>query len=338
MIEKVVYHNFKVLKAAELKLQRFNVIAGPSGSGKTTLLRSFLQMGQLADEEMNAGGWMQGEKEAPLVCESDLRIYWNRGKDVVTIRLPCVEGYHAEELEMSHADDTPLTIEERRELWQELSAVDMISLEARYLGQASQKEGVCQMGVRGEGFSRVLWKMSQQCPDGWERWKQEVIGLLEEFQDVTLRENGEQVELWVETTEGVVLNANQLSQGTLTIMALLSLPFTPNKPSVLCIEEVERGIHPRLLREVRDSLYRLAYPEDYDLTHPPVQIVVTTQSPYFLDLFNEHPEEVVFSSKEKGAGTFKRLSEQPDIDELLKENSIGDLWYSGILGGVPYYR
>lgn len=337
MIERIVYHNYKVLKAAELELRRFNVIAGPNGSGKSTLLHSLLQMGDIANEEINAG-WMNGESEAPLVCESDLRIFWNRGKDVVTIRLPCVEGYHATELEITDAQDQPLSREERSALWGDLASVYLLSLEALYLGQSSSKEGRGQMSIRGEGFSRVLWNMRNECPENWERWEQEVLDLLGEFRKITLRETEEEVELWVETTEGVVLHANQLSQGTLMIMALLSLPFTPHKPSVLCIEEVERGIHPRLLREVRDSLYRLSYPEDYDLDFPPVQIVVTTQSPYFLDLFNEHPEEVVFSSKESGAGSFKRLSEQPDIEELLKESSIGDLWYSGILGGVPYYR
>ena len=33
--------------------------------------------------------------------------------------------------------------------------------------------------------------------------------------------------------------------------------------------------------------------------------------------------------------TFARLSDLPDADEILAGGSLGDIWFSGILGGVP---
>jgi hypothetical protein len=54
-----------------------------------------------------------------------------------------------------------------------------------------------------------------------------------------------------------------------------------------------------------------------------------------LELFKDHPEEVVLAHKRGNAATFERLSERADIRELLRETNLGDLWYSGILGGVP---
>jgi energy-coupling factor transporter ATP-binding protein EcfA2 len=56
---------------------------------------------------------------------------------------------------------------------------------------------------------------------------------------------------------------------------------------------------------------------------------------YLLDQFKEHPEEVVLASKHGRAATFERLSDRADLLELMKEAHLGDLWYSGILGGVP---
>jgi hypothetical protein len=67
----------------------------------------------------------------------------------------------------------------------------------------------------------------------------------------------------------------------------------------------------------------------------PVQVITTTHSPYFLDQFREHPEEVVLASKHGSEATFERLSDRTDILDLMKETHLGDLWYSGILGGVP---
>ena len=111
--------------------------------------------------------------------------------------------------------------------------------------------------------------------------------------------------------------------------------FDPAPPSVLCIEEIDRGIHPRLLREVRDALYRLSHPTSFGLTRKPVQIVATTHSPYLLDLFRDHPEEIVIMQKHGTVARFERLTDRADCAELLREGSLGDMWFSGILGGVP---
>jgi predicted ATPase len=116
---------------------------------------------------------------------------------------------------------------------------------------------------------------------------------------------------------------------------VLALAFDPEPPAILCIEEIDRGIHPRLLREVRDALYRLSYPQSFGLSQRPVQIVATTHSPYLLDLFRDHPEEVVLANKRGTEAQFQRLADRPDIAELLREGSLGDMWFSGILGGVP---
>ena len=67
----------------------------------------------------------------------------------------------------------------------------------------------------------------------------------------------------------------------------------------------------------------------------PVQVIATTHSPYFLDLFKDHPEEIVICEKTGQGVEFKRLSELPHIDEILGDAPLGDAWYTGILGGVP---
>jgi predicted ATPase len=86
---------------------------------------------------------------------------------------------------------------------------------------------------------------------------------------------------------------------------------------------------------VRDALYRLSYPQDAGEKRAPVQVIATTHSPYLLDLFKDHPEEVVLADKQGNAASFTRLSERADLMELMQEAHLGDLWYSGILGSVP---
>ena len=64
-------------------------------------------------------------------------------------------------------------------------------------------------------------------------------------------------------------------------------------------------------------------------------MIATTHSPYFLDLFKDHPEEIVICEKVAQGVQFKRVSDLPNMDEILSGAPLGEIWYSGILGGVP---
>jgi hypothetical protein len=79
----------------------------------------------------------------------------------------------------------------------------------------------------------------------------------------------------------------------------------------------------------------LSYPENYDEGREPVQVVATTHSPYLLDLYRDYPEHIVIADKTEQGARFERLSDQPHIDEILRDSHLGDVWYTGVLGGVP---
>jgi predicted ATPase len=68
-----------------------------------------------------------------------------------------------------------------------------------------------------------------------------------------------------------------LSTGTLRLVALLALLRHPKPPSLLCVEEIENGLDPRTIQLVVNELVNAA---DSGRT----QIMVTTHSPYLLDL------------------------------------------------------
>ena len=132
-----------------------------------------------------------------------------------------------------------------------------------------------------------------------------------------------------------MIKASDLSQGTLIALALLTIAYLPEPPSIVCLEEPDHGLHPRLLRDVRDALYRLAYPEGSKEKREPVQVIATTHNPYFLDLFREHPDEIVIAEKVGLEAKFTRLSDRKDLEEILGDAPLSEVWYSGVLGGVP---
>jgi predicted ATPase len=134
--------------------------------------------------------------------------------------------------------------------------------------------------------------------------------------------------------------ADELSEGTLYFLALLSIVNQPNPPKLLLLEEPEKGIHPRRIREVMDFIFRLAEEKD-------VQIILTTHNEHVLDDFATRPEAVfVFDKDEEGTTYVKNLQREiiEPINEYNKSLGLGciDLtsnlsenWLYGLLGGVP---
>ena len=194
-----------------------------------------------------------------------------------------------------------------------------------------------ELASNGGNLAAVLAARREAAPADFAALEAEFQRVMPEFSGLEPRAaGGERFELGLRLAgDETVISGDRVSQGTLYLLAILALAFDPHPPAILCVEEADRGIHPRLLREVRDALYRLSHPAGAGLDRAPVQVVVTTHSPYLLDLFRDHPEEVVLANKTGHAATFERLSDRPDVLEMMKESTLGDLWYSGILGGVP---
>ncbi len=122
-----------------------------------------------------------------------------------------------------------------------------------------------------------------------------------------------------------VLGPQQISDGTLRFLCLATLLHQPVElqPSLILIEEPELGQHPVALVVLAEML-RAASDER--------QVVVATQS---ADLVSElDPDDVVVVDRDGDASTFRRL-DRGDLEDWLKEYSLGDLWKMNIFGGRP---
>ena len=134
--------------------------------------------------------------------------------------------------------------------------------------------------------------------------------------------------------------AEEVSEGVLYFLALLCIVHQPDPPKLLLLEEPEKGIHPRRIREVMDFIFELARLRD-------IQIILTSHSPYVVDHFKDIPECIsIFDRNPETGETLIR-----NADELIKEtnaelaqnglapiaynDSLGEYWVSGFLGGVP---
>lgn len=316
MIEQIEFKNYKVLRDTKLPLSAFTLLVGPNGSGKTTALRAF----QLAASPGN---------------------YPGRALCSVGGYLPVRLSFHWDDL----ADNASTATWERedtagtatQELVDRCMAVQRFDLDANAIAAPVTLTPGIQLGPNGGNLAGVIERIRDSHPERFDTLTSELGRLLPEFDQILFKipQAGQKAFQLRTRKGGHPIDAPDLSQGTLFAVAMLTLAYLPKPPPLVAVEEPNRGIHPRLLRDIHDALYRLSHPAEFGDDRGAVQVIATTHSPYMLDLFCDHPEDVVIASKHGNSATFERLTDQQDIEKILGDSHLGDAWYTGILGGVP---
>ncbi|CAM5338401.1 AAA family ATPase [Streptomyces sp. P9(2023)] len=115
------------------------------------------------------------------------------------------------------------------------------------------------------------------------------------------------------------------SYGTVRLLGLLALLYDPHPPAFTCIEEIDHGLHPQALELVVQRLREAS---------ERTQFIVATHSPALVNRLR--PDEfVVCDRDEEGASIIPALTVR-EVEEIVEESGdqpLGELWFSGVLGG-----
>lgn len=345
MIESVEFQNFKVLRNARLPLGWFTLLVGPNGSGKTTAIQALEAVSQpqpLPPERLASAGSRADKIEVIIRWRREVPGLAGSGPlEVADEELSTRISWYAARYERVFEATGGKKLSESDPLVQptlaKLRRIRAYSLDAKAIAApATDRPGV-ELRLDGGNLAAVLHQIQDQSPEHFQALNEEVGRWLPEFDRITFdwHEDGTK-SLQLRTRQDKHrIGAQDLSQGTLIALAVLTFAYLPNPPSMVCLEEPDRGLHPRLLRRIRDALYRLSYPQKVGESREPTQVLATTHSPYFLDLFREHPEEVVIAQRADTGAFFEPLAKRGDIEEVLEGTQLGEAWYSGVLGGVP---
>jgi predicted ATPase len=335
MIKSIHFQNFKALRDATLPLGPFTLIVGPNGSGKSTAMQAFSFVQRKGKYEyskiVTAGLSEPGDVEVQIT-------------DDVTGRPTIAVLHHPDwqDEDPRPPEDDGLDFDELNclsPLQTALASFKVYSFDAKSIARPVGIAAKPELDQDGFGLANVLDDLSDQEPERWEALNRELNRWLPEFDHITLERAPNSTKIFqLRTALGHhKYNADDLSQGTLFAVALLTLAYLKEPPAIVCFEEPDHGIHPRLLQNIRDAMYRLAYPKNFGANREPVQVIATTHSPYLLDLYKDHPEEIVIAHKDEQGAHFDRLSDKKYITEILEGGGapLGEIWFSGILGGVP---
>jgi len=124
-------------------------------------------------------------------------------------------------------------------------------------------------------------------------------------------------------SEQATFNARQVSDGLLRMIAVSAMHELPDRPTVLLLDEIENGLHPRLLGGLVALLRELV-----ETAGQPVQVVFTTHSPLAINFFDDPRAVVLVERGRHGQARVKALSQVKDIEKLRQHFDLGELWYN----------
>ena len=121
------------------------------------------------------------------------------------------------------------------------------------------------------------------------------------------------------------IGAHLTSDGSLRFFALVTLLNLPPDmlPDVVLLDEPELGLHPAAVTLIGDMI---------KVCSDNRQILVATQSPLLVDIFNI--DEIIVMELVEGKTQVRRCSEE-QYRPWLKEYESGKLWQKNVLGGRP---
>lgn len=312
MIEHIEFENFRILRKAHLPLDRFTLLVGANGSGKSSVFKAIREACVLPDMNLN--------RHRSVGTQTDVMVTFNFSGEPNPLKF----GVRFEHVYSPGFEKLKKTAR-------------FFFFDDQKIAQPARPDSKASLHDDGGNLAAVLDRIKDQDETRWESINQALAEWLPGFDRILFDVvDGGFKTIQLRTNPGRFrIPASELSQGTLIALAILTLSYLPEPPALVCLEEPDRGLHPRLLQDVQNAIRRLCYPEEFGEKREPVQVIATTHNPFFLDLFRDNPEQIVIAEKSGLDATFKRLSDHPHLKEIIAGVPLGEVWYSGVLGGVP---
>jgi predicted ATPase len=181
-----------------------------------------------------------------------------------------------------------------------------------------------ELGLHGENLASFLARIKKR-PENFARLIERVRAHYPRLVDIHIRRTNygwthiEITEKW--NGEQARFNARQVSDGLLRLIAVAAMHELREPPSVLLLDEIENGLHPRLLGGFVSMLEDLA-------KSGRTQVIVATHSPITLNYVSS-PESVLLVTRGTGGGVkVTPMTETKNFSSLREHFELGELWYN----------
>jgi predicted ATPase len=301
MLESVHLVNFRCFRDVTVRLGPLTALVGPNASGKTALLQALSRPQTMKEADVR----MRTAKHAA-------EIEW-KGDGQTSRWVAKVGGGRSGGVHYQSR---------------------YLHLDVRQMRQPIEVQPAHALTEAGGNLANVIATLPRRVQENLAR---QLASLVPVIQDFTLRPHSSghhklvfqdrwSSELWYEP--------DQVSDGTMLTLGLLTVQHESARVDLIAIEEPEHSLHPYLMGELVSVFRHLASSESGPR---PIQIVLATHSAELLE--HLQPDEVRFLSRNEDGSV--NVEEAATDNENWRrayaahQQSLGSMWLSGGLGGVP---
>lgn len=170
---------------------------------------------------------------------------------------------------------------------------------------------------KGEDLAAVLYYLSETNDPLLEEIQKKLQDVLEGFEEFQFNHIGaDRIGFSVKfKDERGIVPATNLSDGTLTLLGLLVLVSTPNRPPILMIEEPENGLTPQATRAFYKAVHELAFHKDPNRRS---QVILSSHSPFVIcEAWNGDDRDFIYQVKpEAGKARIRKFSEVIEDEKI----------------------
>lgn len=319
-LTEVHFQNYRSFLDAKCRLSPVTVVIGANNAGTSNFLRGIHLAGRSSPDTRT---WLE-----ELHSSAHRGTVAGHGKQKTMITLSAGEG---REIRVDYEPGGATGGLNRGLMFQ---AVRKYILDEKVIGGGEVDTASPFVHENGEGTTRVLQMLSLRNRTAFSRIEQAFMAYVPEIEEL-LFERLDQGKWYLQVREkgiGQPVPLSELSAGSRTILALLTILHEPNGAQLILIEDIEHAIHPHGLKPLVESMREIAAEKD-------VQFIFTTHSPYVLDAFQDtdYWDHVVIVEKRDGVSTLTNAKERLvalGYEREMDKVPLGDLWYSRLLGGV----
>jgi AAA15 family ATPase/GTPase len=310
MITKIDLQNFRCFKSVSAGLSPLTVLIGKNDTGKSAFLDALMLLSAGPDRRLKLSEdiWHFQVKDLKLNMaaqfeeKKDNAILWNR----VTSNKPyCNKNFQTNKSSLFNLPHTgPVMVSPG----------------------ISESEGPPGLSSDGKGIPALLDFFLRKDRKRFFSFVDAAIAHIPGLTDIqiaTPQPNLRRVDLVVD--HDFVISADQSSVGVRLMLFFLALAYHPEPPELILIEEPERGVHPSRLSDIIQLFRGLT---EGAQTPGASQVILTTHSPYLLDLIDIDRDGVLIFQREEDGSRTVHPADADRLKVFLDEFHLGEVWYN----------
>lgn len=305
MLQKLVLNNYRCFHKVDAPLRELTVLVGPNDTGKT----AFLDALQILTGSLN-------------ILDSDFRL---GEKNII------LQGHAKFGIGLFQIPHLPKNHGRPDEQWlKTVNPVQRFLLPSSGVALTSSgspdEQGPPRIEQHGDNVPALLDYLLRRDRQRFYQVVDALRALIPGLKDVDIATpNASQRQLVLVVENDYKINADLSSTGVRFLIFFVALAFHPYPPKIILLEEPETGIHPKRLADVMKLMRSVTKGVHGGY---PAQVIMTTHSPYLLDLVDLEQDQVLVFKREEDGSRSVTPADPSRLKNFLDEFMLGEVWYN----------